>query len=332
MVAVSPSPHDRFRGIRKGGFSFFGSRQGPSAIKKIVNSVILRAATGDPKVLKNFTRALEYTGFDSSIGIRVPQLAPDVRMRLAQNKNPIVVELARALENWGDRSNDQGIVSLGIMSYSFTELHALNIGFIVRNEAMFHRLGIKGRIEFFFMRQGQPIPLLEACSGEIAYFASFAFIAAHITPSAVIAIDEPETSLHPTWQKSYVTMLLDLFSLYEPKIFISTHSPIVISGAEAMEGNVTVLEAKSGELRPFQHHKLSLEEMYDRLFGLITPKNHHLSNRAVSLLNDLSRGYRSLDNVLNELRSLSSRCYDERQREAILKIEELAKKMSREKH
>ncbi len=328
VVAVSPSPYDRFGGIRNSSFQFFGSRLGPRAIRRMMSSLILRASTGDPKVLSNFTRALEHTGFDAAIGIRVPELPTDKLQRMLQEKEPLAVELARALERWGDRSSSNGIVALRIQSYSFTELHALNIGFIVRHEARLPSLGIKGKIEYFFIRGGEPIPLLEACSGEIAYVTTFAFIAAQITPRAIIAIDEPETSLHPTWQKGYVSMLLDLFSLFEPRIFISTHSPIIISGAQTTEHAVTVLEAAPSSIRLFQHQRLSLEEMYDRLFHIITPKNHHLSNRAVSLLNDLSAGNRSLANVQESLKRLRERSYDGRQREAISKIEELARRVS----
>jgi hypothetical protein len=124
-----------------------------------------------------------------------------------------------------------------------------------------------------------------------------------------------------------VKTLLDLFHRYEPRILISTHSPIIISGAEAASRAVAVFEMKGGEASIFDHAKLSLEEMYDRLFGLITPKNHYLSQRAVLLLNALNSGDRSLDQVVSELAELRAKSYDESQQEVIVKVEAMAREL-----
>ena len=84
---------------------------------------------------------------------------------------------------------------------------------------------------------------------------------------------------------------------------------------------------KDGEASIFDHAKLSLEEMYDRLFGLITPKNHYLSQRAVSLLNALNSGDRNLDQVVHELEELRGKSYDEMQRAMLVKVEAMAREL-----
>ncbi|HMP08283.1 MAG TPA: AAA family ATPase, partial [Lacipirellulaceae bacterium] len=124
---------------------------------------------------------------------------------------------------------------------------ALTFAIIARHDDLLYRTKIASRIEYFLYRKAEPIPLLEACSGEICFITTVAFISAQIESRSVIAIDEPDTSLHPTWQQSYVKTLLDLFHRYEPRILISTHSPIIISGAEAASGAVAVFEMKGGE-------------------------------------------------------------------------------------
>jgi hypothetical protein len=91
---------------------------------------------------------------------------------------------------------------------------------------------------------------------------------------------------------------------------------------------VEVYEMTDGRDRIFDHAEFSLEEMYDRLFGLITPKNHYLSQRAVSILNELNAGDRNLGQVLHELGELRSKSYDAKQQDVINKIELLARKLN----
>ena len=47
---------------------------------------------------------------------------------------------------------------------------------------------------------------------------------------ALILIDEPETSLHPKWQKKYVQFLIDVFSGLDIQFIITTHSPYLLQG------------------------------------------------------------------------------------------------------
>jgi uncharacterized protein YukE len=164
------------------------------------------------------------------------------------------------------------------------------------------------------------------------FITTIAFISTEIQRRSVIAIDEPDTSLHPTWQREYVRTLLDLFYRYEPRILISTHSPIIISAAEHSKGDsirseMFVYQMTDGHPQPFKYAGLSLEAMYDQLFSLITPKNHYLSQQAVSLLNALNSGDQTLNQVVNELEGLRAKSYDESQKEVIAKVEEMARQL-----
>lgn len=47
---------------------------------------------------------------------------------------------------------------------------------------------------------------------------------------ALILIDEPETSLHPKWQKKYVQFLMDVFTGLDIQFVIATHSPYILQG------------------------------------------------------------------------------------------------------
>lgn len=46
----------------------------------------------------------------------------------------------------------------------------------------------------------------------------------------IILIDEPETSLHPKWQRKYIRFLLDTFDGLDIQFIIATHSPYILQG------------------------------------------------------------------------------------------------------
>jgi hypothetical protein len=271
------------------------------------------------------------------IGIKVSDLNLNNFPAAAERLSPFEAEeLQSVLLKWQSRRED-GAVRLRLDSFSFDELDALSFATLARHDELLRKTKTTSRIEYLLYRRGEQIPLLEACSGEICFITTVAFISTEIDSQSIIAIDEPDTSLHPTWQQSYVRTLLELFYLYQPRILISTHSPIIISGAEAAtqgtaiqepsDRELIVYEMKDGETTLFDHSKLSLEEMYDRLFGLITPKNHYLSQRAVTLLNDLNSGERNFDQVVTEFETLREKSYDDSQKAVIGRFEEMARRL-----
>ena len=329
VIAIAPSIYDRFRNMPQRGLRFFGARQGRAAATKVIRSALERASLNNPQIFKNLTQALAYTHFEPVIGIGISNLTLDnLTDEMAQLSRDEVEELRSVLTKWQSHCDNDGIVRLKLDSYSFQELDSLTFAILARYDDLLYKKGIAARLNYYLYRDGKSIPLLEACSGEICFITTMAYISAQIDRHSVIAIDEPDTSLHPTWQQNYVRTLLDLFQLYEPRIIISTHSPIIISGAEAAQGKVSVYEMKNGEAHLFDHAKFSLEEMYDRLFGLITPKNHYLSQRAVSMMNALNAGDRNLNQVVRELEELREKSYDESQKEIIAKYKEMARRLA----
>jgi hypothetical protein len=333
IIAVAPSIYDRFQGIRGNGFKFFGARDGKAAAARVIQNALNKAYSEDPRILKNVTLALHYTGFAPAIGIRCDWVDlnrfEQVRDSVPKDK---LEQIHSALLRWRSRirlgeGKYAGIIRFELSDHSFTELDTLSIAEIVRHQHLLRKLRVIPKIHYLLFRRDEMVPLLAACSGELCFITTVAFIASEIKPRTIIVIDEPETSLHPTWQKNYIKTLLDLFYYYEPKIVISTHSPILISGAEVASEHVQVHEVKGGETFRFHHDSLSLEEMYDRLFGIITPKSHYLSQRAVKILNSLSANRQSLGEALSEFENLEARSYDEAQQQVIKKLRHMAERV-----
>ncbi|MDW8234316.1 MAG: AAA family ATPase [Roseiflexaceae bacterium] len=49
-----------------------------------------------------------------------------------------------------------------------------------------------------------------------------------VQPNTLVLIDEPELSLHVTWQKSFVTDLLEIVSIAGYDVVLATHSPFIV--------------------------------------------------------------------------------------------------------
>jgi len=344
VIAIAPNIFDRFQGLPPKNLRFFGARNGKNEALHVIRDAMKKVATDNIQLAKDLSRILSYVGFEPEIGIEVcglniqkfnlsmDNLFGDQNKREGINipRPQDLNDLLSTLIKWENTYKQHGVVRLGLDSFSFNELDVLSFTKIVQYEKLLRQLGAISNIQFHLYKNGKSFHLLQACSGELWFITTIAFISTHISTNSIIVIDEPETSLHPTWQKEYIQTLLDLFHLYEPCIYISTHSPIIISGADSkregyIPNDLYVYEMNNGQTKPFDHKHFGLEEMYDKLFGIITPKNHYLSQRAVLLLNDLNEHKQSLDKVIEELHLMSKRSYDSSQQEVLAKLESMAR-------
>jgi ABC-type glutathione transport system ATPase component len=90
------------------------------------------------------------------------------------------------------------------------------------------------------------IPIMALSSGEQHLFVLFYSLLFRTKPNTFVLFDEPETSLHITWQNRFVDDLLEILGTNETlNILVATHSPDLI----AHHWNLTVelSEAKNYE-------------------------------------------------------------------------------------
>ena len=108
------------------------------------------------------------------------------------------------------------------------------------------KLGILKGITLYLEKDGQEISLQNASSGELLLLSTLTFISSYIKRNSIILIDEPENSLHPKWQKDYISLLLKVLTDYfkdDFKFFniaCATHSPFILS--DIPKENVIFLE------------------------------------------------------------------------------------------
>lgn len=130
----------------------------------------------------------------------------------------------------------------------------------------------------------QELSLRRASSGEQCMLVIMLGIAGFIEDGALILIDEPEISLHPSWQERFMDLLMSVFSEYSGCHFIiATHSPQVVARLAANNCFITVM----GENKMYsavEYMRRSSDYQLTELFDAPGMMNEYITRIAFSLL------------------------------------------------
>lgn len=98
------------------------------------------------------------------------------------------------------------------------------------------------------LRRKTGVEYAELSSGEQNLIQTMLSIIAIVEDDSLIAIDEPEVSLHPNWQMCFLKRLDEALNDYSGcHIIIATHSHFILSNLSIQNGSVVVLEKNIGE-------------------------------------------------------------------------------------
>jgi predicted ATPase len=119
------------------------------------------------------------------------------------------------------------MVFFGSPSSSYAELQALSV---------LRRFNLLSLEECTLYRpDGEEIELSQASSGQQQLLCSLFGIASEATDNSLILIDEPELSLHPRWQISFLDQLVKLLSAVQGcHVLVATHSPLIVQKAQEL--------------------------------------------------------------------------------------------------
>lgn len=329
VVAIANSIHDKFNRGHK-NFHILSDRSGRRQSRSTIKNALQNIDENSIQRLRNISRALDYVGFSPQIGFRVDRLSSNyieqvANIQLNQNDKSEIIYL---LENVFRQSQVEPIIWLEMESFSFSEIRQSSLTALFKWETTLKKEGVISRIEVFLKKNHKTISMLDASSGELSLITSIIYLSTVITPRTVILIDEPENSLHPKWQKEYARTLFDLFYLYQPKIIIATHSPLVINGAELFIENSKIYKAKGFTFEIQQKEPLNVEELIFRFFDLSTPQNRFLSDHILRYLNLLANEKITLESFENEIEKIENKSYDDKQMKLLESIKVLAAEMS----
>ena len=116
----------------------------------------------------------------------------------------------------------------------------------------------KNKNIFFKNAKGNKIGINELSTGEKTLLTKVLYLYLSEIKNKVILIDEPEISLHPTWQNSILKIYENFAKRNNNQIFIATHSPHILASA------------KSSYIRllTINEHKIDVIDNLNKSYGL----------------------------------------------------------------
>lgn len=162
----------------------------------------------------------------------------------------------------------------------------------------------------FFYKQGQLIDSEGMSSGEFAMLAMILSISAAANDNhTLILIDEPELSLHPNWQMTFIDNLDRALKNQNCHLMITTHSHMLVSDLPMNRSTVSQWEkGRDGIIVANQisenTYGWSAEEVLLKVFKTATDRNRYFGERIAKLLEQMGNNTISPKEVADELKDL----------------------------
>lgn len=121
----------------------------------------------------------------------------------------------------------------------------------------------------------------ESSTGEIGLLTTFLRAIPEMKSNSIIFIDEPEISLHPTWQMKYIDLLNNFLNGYSGcHVIIATHSHLLLSDLKSEWSSVLVMSKDANgkimaELKDHTPFGWSPEAILYDVFGVANVRNHY---------------------------------------------------------
>lgn len=131
-------------------------------------------------------------------------------------------------------------------------------------------------------------------SGEKQLLFTFLNLCAEIQKSSLIIIDEPENSLHPTWQTKYLFFLKELFENMDLKshLIFATHSPFLVANLDKNSSSIVVSELEESKrfynLLSYSPYAWSIENILYQVFEVETTRNIYIDRDMQTIINHFS--------------------------------------------
>lgn len=274
------------------------------SFSSVVAENIMLAALKNRQFLRNILSINSYLGFEPQIKIylkilndrTLEEINEDSLIRKQQNlpkklkDSFLVKELLEFVEKLKEKNSieeelfhlDNNGLSINFNLTKANEYETLYEDF----QSVQHLINLKiFESPSIMMKKGiEWFPLEKASSGEFQYFSTMINILSKIEPNSLIILDEPETSLHPTWQHRYMSQLQNIFSEFPSCHFlIATHSHFMV--ADLLKENSSIITLIKDEEDKVNVNLLdeatfgrSIEDILYDVFNLPTNRNHYLAN------------------------------------------------------
>ena len=332
VIAIANSIHDKFTSRSK-RFNLLGHRSGRKVSQKVIKKALVNIDNEDLVKTKRIGQILEYVGYDGEIGFQVTFKKDILKYELEESEfiSPMEREDISSLISKLYHNEINGTHWVRLDEFKFNKMNSSTVTRLLRHEKTLRKLEVIDEVKVFLKKHNEEINLSDASSGELSFITSLIFISTVISDYAVIVIDEPENSLHPRWQREYISKLMDIFYYHQPSVICATHSPIIVSGAEISESQLSVFKSQDSELNELTLNSNNLEQLLWEMFGIATPENRYLSNLIMSTLNKLAENEIDLMEVNQVISLLENSVYDNKQRSLLSSVKQLAIKIQARK-
>lgn len=331
VVVVSNTMNDRFAGMR--GFSRLSVGRGGQSPKSIIKTAVARTIDDGSSLFYQIGSILEYCGYLPRFGFRVHSKSVN-SLRDDWEPSPRTSEVEAALEFLSSHPRREMI---------WIDQYGSNLDFsigrefvaVLRNEDELIRHRVLSKpTEVFLQKDREVIELKSASSGELTLISSLVFLITNHRPSPLVIIDEPENSLHPVWQRDYISRVLAALEYRNATVVVATHAPLVVTGAlAAFKDLVSVFQMKDGQpdrlnISVGVDGGSSIEEILWRAFEVITPANRFVSAELMDLASEVESGKISKDEALSVVKSMREESFDDQQKTFFTAVGELIEKIA----
>ncbi|AIS58240.1 AAA family ATPase (plasmid) [Vibrio coralliilyticus] len=328
VIAIATSIHDKFTSRRR-KFHFYGGRQGRSMVERAIKKSLLGDSNSDVDRVKYLISALEYAKYSPRIGIKVEGFEPDniESLYLAAKEDERIYDVFSLIKKYHEPFSRESVVAISLWAVTKenNNVSGSALSAFIRYEKILKKYKIIKRFRTYLYREDSEIALENASSGELMIISMLVHISSYIDKDTVILIDEPENSLHPRWQRKYIDMILDVFYLFQPKIYVASHSPQIIPIDNDL---YKIFAPKNGVVVEVDEKTSNNEELLSEVFGVITPENRFLSNKMVETINNFDAKNIEYNDALQIIEGYKNKVYDPRQVTFLEGVNEIIEKIN----
>ncbi len=159
-----------------------------------------------------------------------------------------------------------------------------------------------------YKKHGGEFNYTDASSGEASILSTLIGLVPNLEDDSLILIDEPEISLHPSWQYRYIELVDRLLkSVKGCHVIIATHSHFLISDLPNGRSNVVHFKASKGNQIDVDYYEdntngMSAEDVLLNIFDMPSTRNYYLGAIVTESLELLAEGKKD-SNRYRELKS-----------------------------
>lgn len=270
-------------------------------------------------LIEYINKKSSYSGFNRSVFNNFEKKYEDKFVEICNFLNSLRVQETRKYELEIDFSSDKiNQISRNKNLYE-EDLRIYDILNILRKLNM-----IRGFDVELVKKGDKPFSFSDTSSGEANILTTLIALIPLVEDNCCVLIDEPELSLHPSWQYRYIELLTKIFENFKGcHIIIASHSHFIVSDLPIDNSSVITLKKDNGDIHsnllPNSTFGWSAEDILLNIFDLPTTRNYYVSALITETL-ELIGNSKKKDKRFKELKAELSSFYPNLKDEDPLKL------------